>query len=861
MILDFDYVYNKYNLNVSGIIHIGGHYGGEIGIYKSHNVNDIVLFEPLTSNFSVLNNVVKNTKGNIVAHQVALGNDNRKVTMNISSNEAQSSSILTPKVHLTAHPEVTFTGTEEVEMKKLDDYNYQNYNMIVIDVQGYELEVFKGATKTLNNIDYIYCEVNRDEVYEGNAQVEEIDEFLSTYGFKRVETQWYYTEVWGDALYMKDYDLLASKLAEFPSVYYITLEESTERQKNIESQFQTYNIKPKAIISKRFSESNDIITGKFVHQLNDGTKGCSVSHLKAIKEWYETTDEDYAFFCEDDLSLETIPYWDFTWEEFIKSLPDDVECVQLLTIREDFADFKIRERQWNDWGATAYIITREYAKKIIDTYIRTDSYHLEVPNKDIMPLIENILFTSIGKVLTIPLFVENIEFTSTFENQDDDDVNNGHKNAHTYANETVLNWWKNKMIQKTELEELLTNYSLDTENPYHNFNLGVWYENQGHTAPALSYFLRCAERSEDNVLAYEALIRGSYCYDKQGTRDNSAKSMLQQALVLLPKRPEAYFLLSRFSERRSYWQDCYIYADQALNFCEFDQIPLMTDVEYPGKYGLLFEKSIACWWWGKDYDCRMLLQEIKNNYVVSKEYYNTIENNLLNFATGHIPETEIKYNKSRHDQLRFKFDGSDKIEKNYSQAFQDLFILAALKGKKNGLYLEIGAQEPFYQNNTALLETEYDWEGISIEIREDLCNMFREQRKNQIICEDATKINYTHLLDQFNQGTTFDYLQLDCEPSKTTFEILLSIPFEKYKFSIITYEHDHYVDLTNSYRDKSRKYLQLMGYKLLVSNVSPTEWSPFEDWWYHPELIDVDIVELFKDDGDNTTDIRKYMFN
>ena len=204
MILDFDYVYEKYNLNVSGLLHIGGHYGGEIQKYKSHNIDNIVLFEPLSSNFSVLSEAVKNIGGNVVAYQVALGNDNRKVTMNISSNEAQSSSILTPKVHLTAHPEVSFSGTEEVEMKKLDDYDYKDYNMIVVDVQGYELEVLKGASQTLHNIDYIYCEVNRDEVYEGNARVEEIDEFLSTYGFKRVETQWYYTEVWGDALYMKE---------------------------------------------------------------------------------------------------------------------------------------------------------------------------------------------------------------------------------------------------------------------------------------------------------------------------------------------------------------------------------------------------------------------------------------------------------------------------------------------------------------------------------------------------------------------------------------------------------------------------------------------------------------------------------
>ena len=66
----------------------------------------------------------------------------------------------------------------------------------------YELEVLKGGTRTLEHVHYVYCEVNRDEVYENNAYVEEIDEFLSDYGMERVETDWA-GDIWGDALYIK----------------------------------------------------------------------------------------------------------------------------------------------------------------------------------------------------------------------------------------------------------------------------------------------------------------------------------------------------------------------------------------------------------------------------------------------------------------------------------------------------------------------------------------------------------------------------------------------------------------------------------------------------------------------------------
>ena len=133
-----------------------------------------------------------------------------------------------------------------------------------------------------------------------------------------------------------------NKLENFPSVYYVSLEECKDRQENIERQFAEYGITPTPIISKRFAESDDEITGKFLDQLNEGTTGCVISHLKAIRKWYEETDEDYAFFCEDDLSLETIPYWDFTWEEFIETIPENACCVQLLVIRKNYETFDLR---------------------------------------------------------------------------------------------------------------------------------------------------------------------------------------------------------------------------------------------------------------------------------------------------------------------------------------------------------------------------------------------------------------------------------------------------------------------------------------------------------------------------------------
>jgi hypothetical protein len=122
-----------------------------------------------------------------------------------AQNKGMSSSLLRPALHVTQYPWIVFDNFEFVNVDTLDHVVQQNnlsksINMINMDVQGFELNVLYGAIKTLEQIDYIYTEVNRAELYEGGARVEGLDSFLS--GFDRVETEWV-GETWGDALYIR----------------------------------------------------------------------------------------------------------------------------------------------------------------------------------------------------------------------------------------------------------------------------------------------------------------------------------------------------------------------------------------------------------------------------------------------------------------------------------------------------------------------------------------------------------------------------------------------------------------------------------------------------------------------------------
>lgn len=77
---------------------------------------------------------------------------------------------------------------------------------------------------------------------------------------------------------------------------------------------------------------------------------------------------------------------------------------------------------------------------------------------------------------------------------------------------------------------------------------------------------------------------------------------------------------------------------------------------------------------------------------------------------GQYPNSR-RYFKNDHESLRFKFIGSENIENNYSQSMQDMFVLSVLNGKKNGVYVEIGADKPRVINNSYLLEVSIwmDW--------------------------------------------------------------------------------------------------------------------------------------------------------
>ena len=117
----------------------------------------------------------------------------------------------------------------------------------------------------------------------------------------------------------------------------------------------------------------------------------------------------------------------------------------------------------------------------------------------------------------------------------------------------------------------------------------------------------------------------------------------------------------------------------------------------------------------------------------------------------------------------YNYEGYHKLKKDmvdiecfYSQAGQDLLVLQILDYKKNGIFIEIGANHFSFLSNTYLLESKFDWRGISIEMDKSFEVDFRKNRKSTLLSCDATEINYKNLIME-NELSEIDYLSVDID--------------------------------------------------------------------------------------------------
>ena len=164
-------------------------------------------------------------------------------------------------------------------------------------------------------------------------------------------------------------------LDNFPHVYYFTLDDKHERQKYMEMQFSSFSINYTKICMGKSIDESILKNLKKGHSHKSSMRclayNCHI--IQTLKKWYFETKDNFLIIMEDDYDLSLINYWHFTWDEFLKRLPYDWDCIQLGFECPDTVKFYLHPIQSN-YSIGPALLKREYVEKLLDLYYKNGKY-------------------------------------------------------------------------------------------------------------------------------------------------------------------------------------------------------------------------------------------------------------------------------------------------------------------------------------------------------------------------------------------------------------------------------------------------------------------------------------------------------
>lgn len=198
---------------IKSVLQVGASGGQEIPMFLANGVTHAAMIEPLDYPFSILCANSRSIDNYLPIQSLVGAKDGESVELFVSSNDGQSSSILKPAQHLAAFPWVTFdtkfastSFTLDTIAKSVSASNPDfpiHYDLIYIDVQGAELEVFKGANQCLLNSRYIFTEIGFGGGYEGDISYIKLIGFLNAYGYDLIHLEINPSHGYGDAFFVR----------------------------------------------------------------------------------------------------------------------------------------------------------------------------------------------------------------------------------------------------------------------------------------------------------------------------------------------------------------------------------------------------------------------------------------------------------------------------------------------------------------------------------------------------------------------------------------------------------------------------------------------------------------------------------
>ncbi|MEI7801606.1 MAG: FkbM family methyltransferase [Bacteroidota bacterium] len=202
------------NKNIKTIIDVGANDGGFIRRFRSVFPEAMIYaYEAMPDPYKRLNIKLQADK-RLKTYNVALSNYKGEVDFYVSSNEGSSSLLQMEEIHKINFPGSAKNTQIKVKCDLLDNFlteiNFESNVLMKLDVQGAERLVLEGATKTIELIDVIYCEVNFQELYKDAVLITDLILLLKKYNFNLAGIENIYQSVidgsftHGDAIFIKE---------------------------------------------------------------------------------------------------------------------------------------------------------------------------------------------------------------------------------------------------------------------------------------------------------------------------------------------------------------------------------------------------------------------------------------------------------------------------------------------------------------------------------------------------------------------------------------------------------------------------------------------------------------------------------
>lgn len=182
---------NRFLRSTRGVIHVGANVGQERELYRRHDL-DVLWIEPIPDVFARLAANISGLPRQRALERLVTDRDDATYEFHISNNDGESSSILDLKQHRDIWPTVDFTRTITLKSSTLarllerENVDVARYDALVMDTQGSELLVLRGADPVLARFKFIKTEVPDFEAYAGCAKLEDIERFLGERGFLEI---------------------------------------------------------------------------------------------------------------------------------------------------------------------------------------------------------------------------------------------------------------------------------------------------------------------------------------------------------------------------------------------------------------------------------------------------------------------------------------------------------------------------------------------------------------------------------------------------------------------------------------------------------------------------------------------------